>query len=215
MLATLEDKKELTINNLSESINNLVLTDIYKEDINIAIWRRRLHDELFALSNSNLNLSSHFSSISIVAQPENVYQSLSDKLPEFSFKNCLIEDISLLTDMFCYLFNLKQAGIRLAILDKAMCPRFHVDRVPCRLITTYKGVGTQWLNNCDVDRNILGSVDYPFIDQKYQKIEELNVGDVALLKGESWIGNERRGLVHRSPDINQDELRLLLTIDFA
>jgi len=37
------------------------------------------------------------------------------------------------------------AGTRITTLDRAMCPRFHVDRVPVRLIVTWGGPGTQWL----------------------------------------------------------------------
>jgi len=43
----------------------------------------------------------------------------------------------------------------------------------------------------------------------------LNAGDVAFLKGEHWDGNENKGLVHRSPIVNENENRLLLTLDFS
>jgi len=42
----------------------------------------------------------------------------------------------------------------------------------------------------------------------------LSTGDVALLKGESWLGNEGGGLVHRSPGLSNKKKRLLLTLDF-
>ena len=96
-----------------------------------------------------------------------------------------------------------------------MCPRFHVDRVPCRLITTYSGAGTEWLSNKDINRDLLGKVDNQFINQECINIEKLDTGDVALLKGESWIGNEGNGIIHRSPSIIDKKSRLLLTIDFA
>jgi len=41
------------------------------------------------------------------------------------------------------------------------------------------------------------------------------VADVALLKGELWEGNEKAGLVHRSPAVPADHRRLLLTLDFS
>ena len=37
---------------------------------------------------------------------------------------------------------------------------------------------------------------------------------VALLKGESWGGNQGAGLIHRSPQILEEKKRLLLTLDF-
>ena len=45
-------------------------------------------------------------------------------------------------------------------------------------------------------------------------IKYLNQGDVALLKGEAWKGNEGSGLIHRSPTLDSNSRRLLLTIDF-
>ena len=60
--------------------------------------------------------------------------------------------------MYCYLFELNEIGLSLRVLDKAMCPRFHVDHVPCRLITTYTGVTTQWLPHTSVDRSKLEKV---------------------------------------------------------
>jgi hypothetical protein len=44
------------------------------------------------------------------------------------------------------------------------------------------------------------------------KIQTLQAGDVALLKGENWQGNEGAGLVHRSPSGQQG--RLLLSLDW-
>jgi len=46
-------------------------------------------------------------------------------------------------------------------------------------------------------------------------IEQLQRGDVALLKGELWEGNETAGLVHRSPAVSPGESRLLLTLDIV
>ena len=42
----------------------------------------------------------------------------------------------------------------------------------------------------------------------------LQAGDVALAKGERWLGNQGRGLVHRSPTPENGQSRLLLTLDW-
>ena len=57
----------------------------------------------------------------------------------------IAKDASELVEMFSILFDVDQVGLRLRILDKAMCPKFHVDRVHCRLVTTYTGLATEWL----------------------------------------------------------------------
>ncbi len=101
-----------------------------------------------------------------------------------------------------------------------MCPKFHVDRVPCRLVATYSGIATQWLPHHAVRRERLGVGSQGKTDEEsvlYRNpndIQQLKAGDIALLKGESWIGNEGAGLVHRSPNVTNESKRLLLTLDF-
>ena len=51
--------------------------------------------------------------------------------------------------------------------------------------------------------------------QSETDIENLESGQVALLKGERWDGNEGAGLVHRSPGLNDGERRLFLSLDFC
>jgi len=102
-----------------------------------------------------------------------------------------------------------------------MCPKFHVDKVPCRLVTTYQGAATEWLPHQAVNREKLGAGSNGKADSEsglyknQNDIQQLNCGEVALLKGESWQGNENAGLVHRSPSLAVDEHRLLLTLDFS
>ena len=103
----------------------------------------------------------------------------------------------------------------------AMCPRFHVDQVPCRLITTYQGPATQWLEEDSLNRQKLGRGSNGQPDRSSglikadATIQQISVGDVALLKGERWEGNEGRGIVHRSPAVAAGQYRLLLTLDMA
>ena len=91
-----------------------------------------------------------------------------------------------------------------------MCPRFHVDHVPVRLITTYAGIGSQWLREGVMDRRQLSQADA----EPSERIEQIHCGEVALLKGSKWHGNEGHGLIHRSPALKADERRLILTLDW-
>ena len=105
-----------------------------------------------------------------------------------------------LVEMFCCLFGLKQAGLRLIALDTAMCPNFHVDRVPCRLITTYQGIATEWIPHLAADRSKLDLEKQRQPNEKSvlisckSDIQQLKKGEVALLKGEAWKGNQGAGL---------------------
>ena len=190
-----------------------VLSDIYQSEINIAIWRRQKQ----FLVKEFLALNPTFQK-EMILTPQDALSRISE-----SFDNNMTEvseDIALLVEMFCYLFELKQAGMRLKVLDKAMCPKFHVDKVPCRLVTTYQGIATQWLPYELVDQTKLGWGCNGLPDSEsglYQSesdIQQLDCGDVALIKGTLWEGNENAGLVHRSPGLIANEKRLILTLDF-
>jgi hypothetical protein len=56
-----------------------------------------------------------------------------------------------------------QVGFRLLSLSHPMCPGFHVDRVNLRLVYTYAGPGTEWLEHHSVNRQWLGNVDRTFL----------------------------------------------------
>ena len=196
-----------------------VLTDIYEEDINMSIWQRELSAELKHSVKDFLASKQKFQT-SMTVTPQSALASIQHALGSHG-SSALSENIAELVDMFCYLFGLKRAGLRLAVLDKAMCPKFHVDKVPCRLISTYEGIATQWLHHQDVNREKLGAGSKGQADhlsglyEHNDDIQQLKSGDVALLKGERWEGNENAGLVHRSPAILAGERRLVLTLDFS
>jgi hypothetical protein len=151
--------------------------------------------------------------------PENVAEVVSAALDEYQCAQSLGEDIALIVDMFCCLFDLQEVGLRLTTLDSPMCPKFHVDHLPCRLVTTYHGAATQWLGNEGIDRSKLGAGSVGLSDEESglykcsDSINQLLQGDVALLKGSGWEGNEQQGLVHRSPEVAPNERRLLMTLD--
>lgn len=195
-----------------------VLTDIYRDDANIVIWQRDLSAELALAAGQIVNAKPALQTSAIVPA-EHVGAQLLDALGTDSGVTALHEDMTELVNMYCCLFELKRVGLRISVLNRAMCPRFHVDYVPCRLVTTYHGYATEWLPHHLVDRAKLGAGNQGKADdqsglyQCAQDIQNLKSGDVALLKGERWQGNENAGLVHRSPQLNPDQPRLLLTID--
>ncbi|MBQ4834506.1 DUF1826 domain-containing protein [Pseudoalteromonas sp. MMG010] len=200
-----------------------VLSDIYNENVNIVIWQRALAEKL-AASVSSLIATNSIKDLELAVTPDDAFEKLTTALKINDTNrdsiHTLCTDIALLVDMFCCLFELKRAGLRLTLLTRPMCPRFHVDRIPCRLVTTYQGVATQWLEHNEVERSKLGAGNLGKPDESsglfksISNIKQLKQGDIALLKGEYWDDNEGAGLVHRSPPVESNEQRLLLTLDF-
>ncbi len=129
------------------------------------------------------------------------------------------KDIAYLCGLYRDLFDLERIGLRLCTLDHAMCPKFHFDAVACRLVCTYGGTGTQWLEDAYVDRRKLGTGCNGLKDEESGLIIEpdavhtMPAYAIGLLKGSRWEGNELHGAVHRSPQITSP--RLLLTLDFG
>lgn len=210
---------EVKIRRAVQSRELEVLTDIYHEQTNIVIWQRELSETLKNSVSTFLESNSSFQT-SMTVTPQSVLSSISAALGDKSQLE-LSENIAELVDIFCYLFELKRAGLRLATLDRAMCPKFHTDKIPCRLVTTYQGIATEWLSHQAVNREKLGlgSKGKPDsqsgIFNSQHDIQRLFSGDVALLKGELWEDNENAGLVHRSPALPVGQRRMLLTLDFC
>ena len=80
-------------------------------------------------------------------------------MPDSDHKREFQQDIILLISLFACLFGAEQINLRLTPLKTAMCPRFHVDNIPCRLVTTYGGLGTEWLLEENINRCLLYTSD--------------------------------------------------------
>lgn len=187
-----------------------VLTQIYDAQITMSVLKRSVVDPNIGTYITYLQQKNMGFELRRQINIPNVVEVLKVLLPQHAASISFIEDVTKIVDMFSCLFGLKRIGLRLSVLNKAMCPLFHTDKVPCRLITTYAGRGTEWLDfaasndplqaACSPEPNIIRSLDE---------------GDIALFKGERWEGNEGRGVIHRSPKLAANEARVLLTLDFV
>lgn len=192
----------------------LALSDILEDGVNLAVWQRQLPLHIAEFGALLVALNEPLADSMVVelndedAVPN--LQGLASSCRDLEGYEGFIADVSWLVSAFACLLGAKRIGVRLRLLDKAMCPRFHVDHVPVRLITTYAGVGSQWLREGVMDRRRLSQPDAEPSD----RIEQFHCGEVALLKGTKWQGNEGYGLIHRSPAIKADERRLILTLDW-
>jgi hypothetical protein len=117
--------------------------------------------------------------------------------PHTADTQALAADIAELARLYGRLLRLTRVRIRLETVTTDACSLFHVDRVRLRLLTTYVGPGTDWLD-------VTAAPD--------ARIRHLPEGAVALLKGSLWPGSP--GCPHRSPPIaGTGRHRLLLSID--
>jgi len=192
----------------------MALSDILEDGVNLALWQRQLplHIAEFGALLVALNEPVADSLVVELGSEEAVpnLQGLAANCRDLEGYEGFIADVSWLVSAFACLLGAYRIGVRLRLLDKAMCPRFHVDHVPVRLITTYAGIGSQWLREGIMDRRRLGQP----AAEPTARIEQIHCGEVALLKGSKWHGNEGHGLIHRSPALKAGERRLILTLDW-
>jgi hypothetical protein len=89
-------------------------------------------------------------------------------------------ELSELVELFVTLTDAKTVGLRMTATDRATCPRFHSDQVGLRMLCSWVGEGTEWLDEEDV-------------------VQQMRPFAVGVLKGDLWPGNEGRAVIHRSP----------------
>lgn len=192
------------------------LAEVLQDHVNLAVWQRQLPAHIADFGALLLSLNEPLAeSLSLDLADDDAEPNLRGLASGFSDLQGyegFVADVAWLVSAFACLLGAKRVGLRLRVLDKAMCPRFHVDHVPVRLITTYGGIGSQWLKEGAMDRRRLGKADAEPGDPEL--IQQLGCGEVALLKGEKWHGNEGFGLIHRSPQPAPGERRLILTLDW-
>lgn len=196
------------------------LANIYDDAVNLCLIERPRPVSIEQFVYTALQKAAHIE-ISQPVQPEQFdFSCLWPQVAHIEGYQDWLDDVALLSTAFCELLGCRQAGLRLRTLNSPMCPRFHVDRVPARLICSYGGIGTEWLPEYALNRSKLGmgsgglpdTVSGLIVDAT--AVRQMPAYAVGLMKGESWAGNEGFGLVHRSPvPTALQPRRLLLTLD--
>lgn len=198
----------------SEQID--VFGEVLRDHVNLALWQRQLAHQVSDFANALLAQGEPLGQSIVLelasSESEPNLSGLVNSYSDLPGQTAFLQDVSWLVGAFACLFDVKRIGLRLRILDKAMCPRFHVDHVPVRLITSYAGIGSEWREEGVMARRRLG--DPAAEPNDAALIKRAEAGHVLLAKGEKWIGNEGGGLIHRSPQPPAGERRLLLTLDW-
>ena len=121
-------------------------------------------------------------------------------------REVLSADLEMLGELLCDLVGSPAFGLRVAHVSHAMCPGWHIDKVTMRIVCTYRGPGTEWLDDQTVARSALRDVTGKYISA--------GTGDVVFLKGSGWPGNEHFGAIHRSPELSPGAgPRTVVTLD--
>ena len=121
-------------------------------------------------------------------------------------------DLQLLADHFAGVSGGRDLKFRLVTTDDDNCRRFHVDTRHMRMLCTYRGPGTEWLTDDQVDREALlsGAPNEAVI--RFGQPSHFEPFWVGIFRGET--GSSGNGLVHRSPPIEgSGQTRVLFCLD--
>lgn len=131
-------------------------------------------------------------------------------------------DIAMLAGALCDLLGAPAVHASLASITTDKCRKFHTDYKTLRLVCTYRGPGTEWVEDRHVVREAMEREDPCILEANARivprgsTIRRAGAGDVLAMKGHLFSGSRGHGVVHRSPPIEATgEHRIVLTLDEA
>ncbi len=194
----------LSMSTASQSVNSAGLSDIRSPDFNLAIWDRSGLSGVAALLTEQAK-DIRFSTSLPDLEGELALRLADSGFAELPIRNDLVDDVAMLAQSYASIMDIMDVEVRLEVVTTNSCRKWHADYVKARLITTYVGTGTQWLDGADADRVRRGNEPL--------QINEMETGAVGIFKGKLWTETPA---VHRSPPIEgTGERRLLLVINPA
>jgi Protein of unknown function (DUF1826) len=194
-----------------ESKQSSVLRLIRRTNVDLAIWQRELPLSLTSwLDASSID---DWPSLRQVLAPADVARTLRRHFNEAGVNDCdgralLIDDVTQLAALYADTLRITHARIRLEPVRDNACTKFHRDCVRARLITTYRGPGTEWVKAENAEIALSQQHDY---DGELFRMPTQSVG---MFKG--CVGGGEAGVHHRSPQIADSGLtRLFFCVDAA
>lgn len=187
------------------------LESIRASQINLAVWRRSVDIQMLPiihfLASEPFELEYEVS-VAEVAQSLHKYMLAPLEFEQARYR--FIADIQRLATIFAEYSSSSTIRLVVESVHNVPCPKFHQDNVLLRLICSYEGVGTEWLENSNV--NTHADCCGGSIVRDTSRIQQLEPFDVALMKGRLWPNNHM-GVFHRSPTPRPHQPRLIVKMD--
>jgi hypothetical protein len=147
-------------------------------------------------------IAAHFVTTANAALPNFEQLFANARIAPCTLSRFLVEDVTSLVMHFAAISGSRSVDVRFEVIKDDGCTRFHRDFVDLRLLTTYLGPGTQWIDHEHAAHALALQHDYN------GPIEEFPFGTIAIFKGGKSM--PCRGLVHRSPRIAGTRAKRLL-----
>lgn len=185
------------------------LSAITHRDIELVIWRRAVPTG-FRRWIEGMD-PAYWPDLRIASQYQNLKRTLqphldSSGMPADDMRDFLIEDIERLASIYSSVTGEDLVDVRLERVQDDACSKFHRDCVQARLLTTYCGPATEWVQPAHAQQALNEQKQYR------GPLEHLEPFDVAIFKGS--CAGPGSGIVHRSPPISgTGHTRLLLCLN--
>ncbi|WP_019569431.1 DUF1826 domain-containing protein [Thioalkalivibrio sp. ALE11] len=188
------------------------LHGIRRDDVNALIWRRPETEEL-RLQAQTLAEQSPGLKLELRGRPDQIRTGLLEAAGTRPFDiHHLALDIEHLARNFAVVTRRVILRAQLEVLEARPCPLFHVDQLELRMLCSYTGPGTEYVDDRHVDRSRLGSGDNDGVLTGHDPLR-IARGHVILMKGERFPGGAGQAAVHRSPQPATGDPRLVLRLD--
>ena len=197
------------------------LSAIRTTGVNLAVWER---SESRCCSSAIDSLLSASEAVALDLDPaekteiEREVTRLVGRHGTTDAAGALALDIWNLVGLFCRIAGTKRARVRLERIQDDGCLLFHADTLLLRMLCTYAGPGTEWLENDNARYDELGSQGRSLEDANGaividpSRIQRVPPWHVALFSGRLRLGTPP--LIHRScPVPTEREHRIRLCID--
>lgn len=193
-----------------------LLRRILEPGVNLSLWQRpapgQIAGELETLDASDLP------DLRCTTSPDSFADDVCALLRERSLDPSRFahwrRDLARLAALYFAVSPGRSVTLRLETTGDDGCRRFHVDRTRLRLLCTYRGPGTEWLSDAQVDRAAQASGAPNDGMVRFGAPSRFEPFWVGILKGDAYPGNAGHGLVHRSPAIaGTGQTRVLFCLD--
>ncbi|MCG5495475.1 MULTISPECIES: DUF1826 domain-containing protein [Ectothiorhodospira] len=185
---------------------------IHRLDCSMVRWQRRPVEHEQELIRLAAPESPRLKSVVVL---DALHDLLKGQLGASRAMQWLAADIQLLASHFQRVSGHTLLDISLDTISRQECPYFHIDNMDLRLVCTYLGTGTEYLDDSQADRDWLGQGENEKVCCGNQPHQAAPM-DVLLMKGRTYPGPSDRAQVHRSPEPSPGQPeRLRLRIDGA
>ncbi|MBJ3778060.1 DUF1826 domain-containing protein [Acuticoccus mangrovi] len=187
---------------MNVSDDPFVLGSVAEAGVALAVWQRKLPDALEAWLEALP--AARFPTMRQRCSAAEVGGTVREacrraKTPQCAEREAFIEAVSALARLAAEVMRSPLIELRLEVAEDQPCPKWHVDGVRCRLLSTLRGPATEF--------GPLGADGAPTSTYRPP------AGAVALVRGRLWSEREPCAIVHRSPPIKAGVTRFFLSID--